>query len=639
MWATSNISNVVAIDTETTGLDLWHGDSLVAVGAVFPSGRTLYWRGEYSGLRQLLNDQSIDKVFQNAKFDIRVLEQAGFKVRGKVWDTMILCHLMDGRQLLALEHTSAKYLPAGRRKIVEEVAQWFEDNNVPKDSQDDFSQLPPDLLERRCVGDATLTLLLFAKLYPIVSTHFPLLLAQEHALISVVRKMEDRGITIDLDEIQPQADQLSTNIDNLQLMIEGVLGDKDGQDFNINSRAHLINLFQVSGIYEDIPLTMTHGKHGTMRWVRKMDDWALRAMHHPVAHMVLMMRACCNLRAKFLDQMESCSILAPDQSAYGHRAIIHPSYNQVGTCTGRMSCSNPNLMNIPIEGARRSAYTAEEAAESEELTGIRFAPHIKAIFVCRPGFSHIHCDKKRVELVMLAHYSGDPVLTQILESGADPHGELCQRMYGEVTKGLRTRTKIVIFGYCYGASDRILARNIGSDMATAHETKARLAAALPGLPAIRRAWYQQLNERGYVVTEHGRRHYLEPGQEYMVVNRMCQGTAADEVKSRMIALDDYFRAEAPECSLLLNIHDDLGIEAPNHLLPKVVGPINHIMNQSSIPFKLSVPATTEITHTRWCDLKEIQFNANGTPKARSIAIPKGVQLRATNHRRRRSVHA
>lgn len=606
------IPNCVAIDTETTGINPWRGDRMFSAAAAFPSGRRLFWYRDFAGLKDLLEDESVDKVFHNAKFDLRMLEFSGFTVKGKVWDTMIFGHLLDGRDAgsgLSLDNMSRKYLPMQYRKVTQEVNEFFQGianaeskklgKQAAKRNSDfnksivDFSKLPKDLLKRRVVGDADLTLRLFNRMYDTVRQTFPLLLDQEHKLLMVVKRMEDRGIQVDIEEIHRQKVEYDLIVDDVLDFFETYTG-KEG--FNLNSRADQERVLDMAGLLDcidertDPSKTFPNGQP-------KLNDYNLRNLHHPVAHMLLMGKAAAKMRDTFLSQAEGCQT----------DGVLHPNFNQLGTTTGRFSCSNPNLQNIPIEGDRRTAYTESEAEESFDMTGIEYAPHIKRLFVVRPGYAHIHSDKKQAEMVMLAHYTNSKSMREIFETGESIHDGLCRLLYGEWTKGLKTRTKAVVFGYQYGASLATIAKKIGSDLAEARRARNRLAQVIPDLPRWRRLLEDLVQEQGFVQTIHGRRHYLSGSESYKAVNRMCQGSVGDEIKSRMVALDDMIRAEGVDACLLLNIHDDIGTEIAEGDVERIGPKIVDIMNESTpLGFTLPLAADANITFSRWADLMDVE---------------------------------
>lgn len=597
MLPTSLPSKFAAVDTESNGLSVWRGHRMFAASAAFPNGATKFWRGDFGGLRELLMDDTVDKVFHNAKHDLRMLEYSGFQVRGRVWDTMIFGHLLNGRMAgkgLALGQMAVRYLPSDKRKVVDEIDKWFDDNGYGKDERyEKFIDLPHNILEKRNVGDACLTRDLFMRMYTTVATTFPFLLEQEHKLIGVVKRMEERGIQIDYDAIEQQSEVFEDIIEDCQRHFEGVIGH---DSFNINAKKDQMELLEKAGILHLITKFSKKTKLPTL------DDYNLRQLHHPVSHMLLLGKAAMKMRNTFLAQMNDASV----------NGVLHASFNQLGTTTGRFSCSNPNLQNIPIEGDRRTSYTEDEANEAFEMTGTTYAPHLKRIFTCRKGFAHVHSDKKQAEMYMLGHYANDPTMVALFGRGTNIHEEICRELYGELTKGLKTRTKAVVFGYQYGAGLETLARKIGGSIADAIAAKNRLARVLPGLPLWKRNLEKEIRSRHYVQTIHGRRHYLTNSENYIAVNRMCQGTVGDEIKSRMIAIDDYGQSECPGVQILLNVHDDLGSEVPIEHVPKAVPDIKRIMEETSLPYKLALPSSIDITYTRWADLKEIE-DVNNVP--------------------------
>lgn len=593
------VPTFAAVDTETTGLSPWKGARMFASGAVLSDGTRVFERGgSYSKLRAICADPEIDKVFHNAKFDMRMLSRAGIEVRGKVWDTMIFAHLLDGRDArgkLNLDAVASKYVPNEVQKLVAEIEQWFADHGMTKRHQKDYSKLPNEILEKRCIGDANLTACIFKRLYPTVATLFPLLLEQEHELLHVVNEAEERGMMVDLDEAVRQSEEFTEIAEDALDVLECAWGDPY---FNINSPTHQRELLNRLGIGIKLEqLAGTDKKRRTKKGgLPKLDDYNLRRVNHPIPHIMLVGKAALKMRNTFLSQIL-------DQSV---DSVLHTNLNQLGTRTGRFSSSNPNLQNIPIEGDRRTAYTEEEAEMSYELTGYTYAPHIKRNFVCRPGYAHIHSDKIQAEMVALAHYANSQVMIDIFDQGISIHDGLCRILYGQFTKGLKTRTKAVVFGFVYGAGDTTLAAKIGGNLAEARSTRARLGRALPDLPRWKGELEEQVAARGYVETLHGRRHYLHSGHSYKAVNSVCQGTVGDEIKGCMVRLNRRLKSEGWDARILLNIHDDVVTECAIDQVPYVVPLIYEEMNSSPLPYRAKPRADMNITYTRWSDLMEIE---------------------------------
>ena len=624
---------LVAIDTETTGLYVYKGDVPFAWSAVFPDGTELFGRDDFDKLKEICEDPTIDKIFFNAKFDWRMIEKKGIKVLGKIWDVGILCHLMDGRDAsghLNLDDQSQKYLPAEYRKVVAEIEKWFNENGYghlkKKERYAHFDKLPNEILRSRVVGDARLTLMLFMRLFNTVAKHFAFLLDQETRLIPVVKHMEDRGVLVDPVEIQTQMDHFQSVVDDVIRFCEDMLGTDEG--FNINSPVHQAELLKTAGIYEQITefTKPKKGRKSTKAFVpkRKLDGYNLQMLHHPVAWMLLVGKAANKMISPFLTQ--ALEFMDAD-------GILHPSYKQTGTTSGRFSCSEPNLQNIPTEGDRRASYTEDEAAEALDMTGHNFAPHIKRIFKVREGRCHVHADKKQAEMVALCQYTRDEKMREIFLSGESIHDGICMALFNEITKGLKQRSKAVTFGYQFGASVKVMARKAGVSTAEGYALKARYKRIFPSLDAWRAVLEEMVRARGYVETMHGRRHYLFRNEAYMAVNRMCQGTIGDEIKSRMIALYEWIMSEGLDAFLVLNIHDDLAVDMAleeRHRIPE----LHEIMEETAMPWYVPLPSSVDITYTRWSDLKTLK-----TPQdTRSYPSPEGLpEIRHADVRPRRTI--
>lgn len=610
------IPNCVAIDTETTGLNTWRGDYPFAVGAAFPSGRRLFWRAPFdSGLKELLEDESIDKVFHNAKFDLRMLESIGYTIKGKIWDTMIFGHLLDGRDargFLNLNSQSQKYLPEQYRKVTEDVDKWFIDNGHFKENKkkgtikvaipkDGFLSLPLDIIKRRVVGDADLTLRLFNKFYDTVCKTFPLLLKQEHDLLLHVKRMEDRGIMVNIPGSIQQQHEFSEIVDEASAFCAGIIGE---EYFNINSSIHQRALLEKADLLQFMTEMTPGGKDG-LNPQPKLSAGNLTNLHHPISHMLLMGKSAGKM-LEFLAAIQEHHI----------NGVIHPSYNQLGTNTGRFSCSRPNLQNLPIEGGHRLTGTAEELEETLELTGHIHQPKIRSLYEVRPGFVHIHSDKAKAELAMLAHYSNDETLIEIIKSGKDVHGEIGKLTFGDPpspkeAKAIRRRTKDMVFGVLYGAGDKKLATKTGGNVPQAKAMKKQMMTIIPGLPKWMKSLEADLRNKGFIETAHGRRHYMSVREAYKSVNYMCQGTVGDEIKSRMVAVGDHFNP-LDDCTMILNIHDEIVVEVPTHMAKQASIEMNEIMQETGIEYKVPMAATVSITQTNWGSADDIIFE-NGQP--------------------------
>jgi DNA polymerase-1 len=586
----------VGLDTETTGLNPWTGDRVFCLSIVFPDGRKIYWHKDASpGTRhiveKILKDTNIHKVLANAKFDDRFLRFSGFPaIRGPVWDVQIFGHLLDGRDAgsgISLENLCRKYLPFGFRKLKEEIHKWFEENGMKDKADLDFSKLPLDLIRRRVESDAELTLMLFDKMYTTVRKLFPYLLWMEHALLPVIMEMEDRGIPVDPVEIEKQYEYFTYVIDEVTDFFECMTG---WHHFNINATADQTAAFEICNIMEFLERDSST-ERTKVKKTPKLNDFNLRNTHHPAAFMLLVGKACQKMRDTFLAQADRFQV----------DGILHAQFNQIGTCSGRFSSSKPNMQNIPKDADHKATLTEDEAQEMLDITGLQFAPHIKRIFRTREGYVNMHSDKCQAEMCVLAHYANDSCLSEIVESGQNIHSGLCRLLYNDFNDGLKTRTKATVFGYVYGAGLATTAKKIKQGIEVARDARERLSCMVPGLPKWRSWLEHQIQTQGYITTIHGRRHYLRGFESYKAVNRMCQGTIGDEMKGRMIDIDRYIKREGIDAGMLLQVHDDIGMQIEIGSAAKVIPEIRSIMERSHHNYNVPLRADCAVTYTRWAD--------------------------------------
>lgn len=578
-------THFVAIDTETTGLYHWRGHRVFAAAAAFPDGKTRFWREDFSGLKAICEDSTVDKVFHNAVFDWGMLEAMGIQLRGRIWDTMILAHLMNASKPLNLDFSAKHYLPPQFRKVTEEVEVWFNERKFTKQQKSTgFKLLPHDLLKRRVVGDAVCTLALFKKLFGVVAKRHTRLLIQEHKLLSITREMSETGLEIDFDAVDNQRKELNAIVKDAADFFEGLTGN---DEFNPSSPTQVKKLLIQHGLEDAFPKT----EKGNI----KTDAMALRSVCHPITLNIIAHRTASKLLSSFINSIPELAV----------NGVIHPAFKQTGTKTGRYSCTEPNAMNLPNESEARLGWDEQEVQSLEQLTGSRLGNHIKRIFKVREGMVHLHSDKSKIEVAMLAHYSRDTFLINALKKGYDLHSEISRLLFNSVDHHFRRRAKDTVFSYQYGAGIKTMAARLKITEAEARQLRNTLAMKIPALPKFRAKLEREALMQGYVRTDLGRNHYLSRQDGYKAVNYMCQSTAGDEVKSRMVALHVEFKKRNWPCKILLNVHDDIGIQCPKELAVEAAVVMHKIMEETSIPYRVPLPSSLEVCLTSWADAHSV----------------------------------
>ena len=305
---------------------------------------------------------------------------------------------------------------------------------------------------------------------------------------------------------------------------------------------------------------------------------------HPAVRMILDYRTFTKFNATYIDGL----LRNIDETGR-----VHSYFDQTGTATGRLSSSDPNLQNIPV----RTDLGRE----------------IRRAFVARKGCLLVDADYSQIELRVLAHMSGDEAMTDAFQKGQDIHTRTAAEVYGvpmeEVTHEMRSASKAVNFGIVYGISDFGLARNIGVSRWTAHDFIERYLSRYPGIRAFMEDCKRKGHERGYAETLFGRRRplpELKVGRtrafgERVAMNMPVQGTAADIIKLAMVRVWERLKDEMPEARLILQVHDELLIEAPEAQAEQAGELLKGVMESVA---SLSVPLVAEVqTGKSWYETK------------------------------------
>jgi DNA polymerase-1 len=364
----------------------------------------------------------------------------------------------------------------------------------------------------------------------------PLLDDIELPLVPILAAMELRGIAVDCDLLQHISKELHERV----TAIEQELQDAAGYTFNPGSTQQLARF-----LFDDLGLASgRRTKTG-----RSTDADALEALRgeHPVVELILEWRQLTKLKSTYVDALPLLC---------GADSRIHTSFNQAVATTGRLSSSDPNLQNIPVR--------------------TEWGQRIRRAFHADAGFKLISADYSQIELRLLAHVTGEQELIDAFKRGEDIHRRTAAEVYGvapdAVTTDMRRIAKVVNFGVVYGLSEFGLSRDTGMSQ---EEARAFIDAYFSNFPAVTRYLEGVRNharEWGWVETFNGRRRYLADiraanrqlrlAAERMAVNMPLQGGAADIMKRAMILVDSSLRENMLSSRMLLQVHDEILLEAP-----------------------------------------------------------------------------
>jgi DNA polymerase-1 len=396
-------------------------------------------------------------------------------------------------------------------------------------------------------------------------------------LSPVLLRMERAGVRVDLDVLAELSRRLTHDMAVLSEQIYELCHTR----FNINSPKQLGDvLFNKMGL----PKPLKHGKGKVISTAQ--DVLEELSQHHAAPRMVLEFRGLAKLKSNYIDALP---LLADSEGR------VHTTFNQVGTATGRLSSTVPNLQNIPVKTA--------------------LGREIRAAFVPAPGNIFLSADYSQIELRLLAHFSQDPLLVEAYRTGQDIHtltaAEVFQIPAEQLDKQTRDRAKAINFGIVYGISAfGLAAQNIGIDQ---HEARVYIERYFERYAGVRKFIDEILNETRktqQVRTMFGRvrpipdilssNANMRGFAERTAVNTPLQGTAADLIKVAMIRLDAEMARRKMRSRMTLQVHDELVFDAAPEEVEELSALVRHEMEHAA---EISVPLVADIgTGPNWRDL-------------------------------------
>ncbi len=525
-------------DDGSGNLALLSGDAGIAgrrinAGAPEPVNLPPFASDACAPLRAMLEDASVKKIAQNAKYDMLVLRGAGVRLAGLEFDTMLASYVLDpgrrshGLDLLALEflgHTMTAYEQlCGKGK-----------------SQLPFSVVPVDAARDYSCEDVDVTMRLRVLLEPLLVSHdmLELLQGMEVPLVSVLCDMEWDGIAIDLAWFE----SLKTRFAAERGRVEQAIYGEAGREFNINSNPQLRTV-----LFDELKLPIKK-KTATGPSTDASVLQELAEEGHTLPTLLMEYREIFKLEGTYIDALPR--LVHPRD----HR--LHTSYNQTVAATGRLSSSDPNLQNIPIR---------------REL-----GRDIRRGFVPRSGWRLLSADYSQIELRLLAHLSADPAFVSAFRAGGDIHKQTAAIIFGvdlqDVTSEMRARAKTINFATIYGQGAHALSRQLRISNAEAKAFIETYFERFAGVKAFLDGCVASAREKGYVETLFKRRRYIPELKdrnfnirafgERVAGNAPIQGSAADLIKLAMLRVHEALGREGLAARMLLQVHDELVFELP-----------------------------------------------------------------------------
>ncbi len=612
----------VAYDSETDGLDTLNAN-ILGFSLCYEAGKAVYipisrdggdlfadttgipLKDALTQLLRLFQAKNVTVIMHNAKFDLKVLatniKKAGFKnpeliqkvLQSSIYDTMIYAWLQNpertGKNSYSLESLGESVL--GLKGIefndIVEKGQTFADvpleKAAPYGAEDADFTLRLALAQQKCGFDTAsptqppVVDCNNSGASPVVEcrdsgvSRPPLesLFSLEMKVLPILTQMELTGIHLDTATLHAYNKELTQGI----AQAEQAIYKEVGHEFNIASPKQLQTvLFEERGLKA--------GKKTKTGYSTDTSVLEELAFEDPVPRMILDYREMAKLKSTYVETLPKLT---------DNQGRIHTDFVQTGTATGRLSCRDPNLQNIPVRndaGRRiRSAFTAPE------------------------GKVLISADYSQIELVVLAHLSGDKNMSQSFINGTDVHKATAALIYGvtpdAVTPEMRRTAKTINFGVIYGMSAFRLARDLGISRTQAAQFIENYFAQYSSVDAFIKETIRKAEETGWVETLFGRRRPImninsrnkleKSAAERIAVNTPVQGSAADIVKTAMLKVSDALTASASQARLLLQVHDELIFECPDDKAT-IDATIELIKEQMENAVKLNVPLRVSIEY-------------------------------------------
>ncbi len=559
-------------DTETTSLDHLQAE-LVGIAFAYYPNEAYYVpfpaeRNQAQAIleefRAIFENEFIEKIGQNLKYDISVLQNYGIRVKGKLFDTMIAHYLINAESKHSMDFLAEKYLHYQPISIETLIGKKGADQGNMRD-------VPLEIVAEYAAEDADITFQLAEKLRPELQKiqNEKLFYEVETPLIQVLCTMERNGVSIDVETLRESSISLEKEIQ----LLEQEIYKQAGREFNIASPKQLGEV-----LFDELKLVKNPKKTKTGQYATGEDILSKLADEHPIVANILEIRELQKLKSTYIDALPE--LISPLDKK------IHTTFNQAVTATGRLSSSNPNLQNIPIK-----------TAKGREIR--------KAFVASRDDFLILSADYSQIELRLMAAFSQDETMLNAFAQGQDIHAATASKIYKvpieEVTPEMRRNAKTANFAILYGSTAFNLARQLKISVSEASKLIDMYYKEFSAIKKYKDTMIQKAREQEYVTTILGRRRYLptinENNQvvaghaERNAINTPLQGSAADLIKVAMVRIHDFLQKNNLQTKMILQVHDELVFEVNKTEIDFVKENIVRIM-QTAI--SLPVPLVVEV---------------------------------------------
>lgn len=560
----------VCFDTETTGTDPLLAE-LVGMSFAYNEGEAFYIpissnreeaQKQVNFFKPFFENENIEKVGQNLKYDMLELRNYGIEVKGKLFDTMIAHYLLNPELRHGMDYMAETFLKYKTIHIDELIG--------PKGkNQLNMRDIDPQIVCEYAAEDADITLKLKNVLEKKIHENNldKLLYEVECPLIYVLADMEWTGVRLDLKALEELSKQLTEELS----AIEHEIVQMAGIDFNVNSPKQIGEI-----LFDRMKIVEKPKKTKTGQYSTNEEELEKLRGKHPIIDKILEQRGIKKLLSTYID--------AFPQLINPRSGKIHTSFNQTVAATGRLSSTNPNLQNIPVRDER--------------------GKEMRKVFIPDEGCVFASSDYSQIELRIMAHLSADKNMVEAFMHDQDIHAATASKIYHvpieEVTADMRRKAKTANFGIIYGITPFGLSERLSISRS---EAKQLIDEYFETFPDVKRYMDESIataRTNGYVETIFGRKRYLPDINsrnanvrgfaERNAINAPIQGSAADIIKVAMIKIHNRFEKEKLKSKMILQVHDELDFNVVEDELDTVRKIVVEEMEHAC---KLIVPLKTD----------------------------------------------
>ncbi|MBO0934173.1 DNA polymerase I [Fibrella aquatilis] len=558
----------VCFDSETTAIDPVEAD-LVGLSFSYKPGEAFYVpvpedRAEAQAVvdqfKPFFENEAIEKVGQNLKYDLLMLKKYGVVVRGPLFDTMIAHYLIEPEQRHNMDVMASIYLNYNPVAI---------ESLIGKKGKGQLTMREVDIqrVVEYAAEDADVTLQLRDTFAPMLNKDelSKLFDKVEMPLVQVLADLELEGITLDTNALAELSATLETDMRQVQQEIYEIAGS----EFNIGSPKQLGEI-----LFDRLNLDKNAKKTKTGQYATGEEVLSKLEADNPIIGKILDYRELIKLKNTYVDALPL--LISP------RTGRVHTSFNQAVASTGRLSSTNPNLQNIPIRTPRGQEIRKAFVPRSDE-------------------FLIMSADYSQIELRIMAAFSGDQTMLDAFNNGIDIHTQTASKVFhvgiGEVTSEMRRKAKTINFGIIYGISSFGLSQRLKIPRKEAGQIIEEYFQEFSAVKAYMDQSIEKARGCGYAETILGRRRYLRDINSRNITDRMfaernavnapIQGSAADMLKIAMIKIHEFMDRENLKSKMILTVHDELVFDAHKSEMEFLKENVDRIM-KTAIPMAVQM---------------------------------------------------